>query len=193
MYSFMIKRRKLLEKAIKNNYTIKETMLYLNTSYVNIDIALFEAKNTDYEFYLKALKNFNITEENHINKKTSGVIRSKNNIEKRLNTKFNTINDFYKYIKDTAIYIIDNNLSLKNYAKKNNIPHTTINFLLKQNLVKINFDLYIKFMLYLEHRNTTMINNNEKKLIKIANNKRIENEKYKNEILNLQEQLRKKK
>ena len=33
MYSFMIKRRKLLEKAIKNNYTIKETILYLNTSY----------------------------------------------------------------------------------------------------------------------------------------------------------------
>ena len=81
MYSFMIKRRKLLERAIKNNYTIKETTLYLNTSYVNIDIALFEAKNTDYDFYLKAFKNFNITEENHINKKTSGVTRSKNNIE----------------------------------------------------------------------------------------------------------------
>ena len=115
MYSFMIKRRKLLERAIKNNYTIKETTLYLNTSYVNIDIALFEAKNTDYEFYLKALKNFNITEENHINKKTSGVTRSKNNIEKRLNIKFNTIDDFYKYIKDTAIYIIDNNLSNGRY------------------------------------------------------------------------------
>ena len=193
MYSFMIKRRKLLERAIKNNYTIKETMLYLNTSYINIDIALFEAKNTDYEFYLKALKNFNITEENHINKKTSGVIRSKNNIEKRLNTKFNTIDDFYKYIKDTAIYIIDNNLSLKNYAKKNNIPCSTINFSLKQNLVKIDFDLYIKFMLYLEHRNITIINNTGKNLVKIANNKRIENEKYKDEILSLQEQLRKKK
>ena len=193
MYSFMIKRRKLLEKAIKNNYTIKETTLYLNTSYVNIDIALFEAKNTDYEFYLKALKNFNITEENHINKKTSGVIRSKNNIEKRLNIKFNTIDDFYKYIKDTAIYIIDNNLSLKNYAKKNNIPHPTMNFLLKQNLVKIDFNLYIKFMLYLEHRNITIINNTGKNLVKITNNIRIENEKYKNEILSLQEQLRKKK
>ncbi len=193
MYSFMMKRRKLLEKAIKNNYTIKETMLYLNTSYVNIDIALFEAKNTDYEFYLKALKNFNITEENHLNKRINGVIRSKNNIEKRLNTKFNTINDFHKYIKDTAIYIIDNNLILKNYAKKNNISCSTINFLLKQNLVKIDFDLYIKFMLYLEHRNITIINNSEKNLVKAANNKKIENEKYKNEILSLQKQLRKKK
>ena len=193
MYSFMIKRRKLLERAIKNNYTIKETMLCLNTSYVNIDIALFEAKNTDYEFYLKALKNFNITEENHLNKKTNGIIRSKNNIEKRLNIKFNTIDDCYKYIKDTAIYIIDNNLSIKNYAKKNNIPHSTVNFSLKQNLVKIDFDLYIKFMLYLEHRNITIINNTGKNLVKITNNIRIENEKYKNEILSLQEQLRKKK
>lgn len=193
MYSFMIKRRKLLEKAIKNNYDIKNTMLYLNTSYVNIDIALFEAKNTDYEFYLKALKNFNITEENHLNKKINGVIRSKNNIEKRLNTKFNTIDDFYKYMKDTAIYIIDNNLSIKDYAKENNISYSTVNFLLKQNLVKIDFDLYIKFMLYLERKNTTIINNAGRNLVKIVNNKRIENEKYKNEILNLQEQLRKKK
>ena len=68
-----------------------------------------------------------------------------------------------------------------------------MNFLLKQNLVKIDFDLYIKFMLYLEHRNITIINNTGKNLVKITNNKRIENEKYKNEILSLQEQLRKKK
>ena len=68
-----------------------------------------------------------------------------------------------------------------------------MNFLLKQNLVKIDFNLYIKFMLYLEHRNTTIINNTGKNLVKITNNKRIENEKYKNEILSLQEQLRKKK
>ena len=47
-----------------------------------------------------------------------------------------------------------------------------MNFVLKQNLVKIDFDLYIKFMLYLEHRNTTIINNTGKNLVKIANNKR---------------------
>ena len=48
-------------------------------------------------------------------------------------------------------------------------------------------------MIYLEHRKTIIINNTGKNLVKIANNKRIENEKYKNEILSLQDQLRKKK